>query len=76
MGMTMSYRDAKKLAVESLLKTLREGEYDLIDESLVVEVIDASWGHQGQEEPRKEARDEIKVLVEAQAKKLERMSDS
>jgi hypothetical protein len=60
----MKYKEAKSLALDSLLSNLRKSESVLISAELLTEIVDLAWEHQAQEEPRNEVRTRLRDLID------------
>jgi hypothetical protein len=60
----MKYKEAKSLALESLLSNLSKSGSDLIDDELLSQIVDLAWVHQAQEEPRNEVRKKLRDLID------------
>jgi hypothetical protein len=61
----MKYKEAKSLALESLLSNLKKSESDLITSDLLEQIVEIAWEHQAQEEPRNEVRTKLRDLVDS-----------
>ena len=60
----MKYKEAKSLALESLLSNLKKSDNGLITPDLLTQIVDIAWEHQAQEEPRSEVRTKLRDLVD------------
>lgn len=60
----MKYKEAKSLALESLLSNLKKSDNGLITPDLLGQIVEIAWEHQAQEEPRNEVRTKLRDLVD------------
>jgi hypothetical protein len=61
------FRNAKDLALDSMLEKITPDEYPALNEDLVTKLVELGWEHQHDQEPRRKVREEIKDLTSREA---------
>lgn len=69
------FRNAKDLALDSMLEKITTDGYPALNEDLVTKLVELGWEHQHDQEPRRKIREAIKDLTSREANILTKESD-